>query len=79
MNDKRNLYARIRTLMANERTLMAYYRTSLALVGIGIFIYEFYKSLGFIILAALFGIIGIIIAIYGTGRFLVFKKKIMKK
>jgi len=79
MVDKRNIYARIRTLMSNERTLMAYYRTSLTLVGISAFVYKFYQSAFFMVIAIIFVLASAGIAVYGTLRFLDFKKRIMRR
>lgn len=76
---RRNIMAKIRTLMANERTLMSYYRSSLALVGLSAFVFKFYVSVPFIILSALFVLAAIGVAIYGTIKYLRFKKRILRK
>lgn len=76
---RRNIFAKIRTLMANERTLMAYYRSSLALVGLSAFVFKFYVSLSFIILSAFFALAAIALAIYGTVKYIRFKRKILKR
>ncbi|MTI21192.1 DUF202 domain-containing protein, partial [Fulvivirga sp. RKSG066] len=77
--DRRHYFARIRTLMANERTLMAYYRAALAMLGISAFVFKFFESLLFNILSATFLLASISLMIYGTSRYLVFKKKILRK
>lgn len=65
--------------MANERTLMSYYRAALALLGISAFIFKFYVSILFSVLAASFLLAGIGLAAYGTMRYFKFQKKILKK
>lgn len=79
MTLRRNIYAKIRTLMANERTLMSYYRAALALIGIGAFVFKFYDGLFARIFAGVFGLIGVALAIYGTIKFLHYRNRIMKK
>ena len=76
---RRNIMAKIRTLMANERTLMSYYRSSLALVGLSAFVFKFYVSVPFIVLSALFAVAAVGLAIYGTIKYLRFKKRILRK
>lgn len=76
---RRNIMAKIRTLMANERTLMSYYRSSLALVGLSAFVFKFYVSVPFIILSALFALAAVALAIYGTIKYLRFKRRILRK
>ncbi|MGK7392464.1 MAG: DUF202 domain-containing protein [Candidatus Cyclobacteriaceae bacterium M2_1C_046] len=77
--DQRNLFARVRTIMANERTLMSYYRTTFAIIGVGAFILEFYTSLLGTIIAAIFMIIGVGVAVYGTMRYRKFHRRIMRR
>jgi len=79
MRDRRHYFARIRTLMANERTLMAYYRAGFGMLGISAFVFKFFPSLVFVILSVIFLIASIILIVYGTLRYLAFKRKIMKK
>lgn len=76
---RRNIFAKIRTLMANERTLMSYYRSALALVGLSAFIFKFYSSIPFVVLSVLFAALAVAIVVYGTIKYLRFKKKILKK
>lgn len=77
--DQRNLFARVRTIMANERTLMSYYRTSFAIIGVAAFIFEFYTSILSLILASVFIILGIAVAVYGTLRYRRFHRRIMRR
>ncbi|MDX1627111.1 MAG: DUF202 domain-containing protein [Fulvivirga sp.] len=79
MRDRRHYFARIRTLMANERTLMSYYRAALAMLGISAFVFKFFGSLFFMILSGVFLALSITVIIYGTSRYLVFKRKILRK
>lgn len=77
--DERNFLAKIRTTMANERTLMSYYRTSFAVLGLAVFIYKFYQSKASAILALLFLLISISLAVYGSRRYRKFHQKIVGK
>jgi uncharacterized membrane protein YidH (DUF202 family) len=77
--DERDFLARIRTTMANERTLMSYYRTSFAVLGIAVFIYKFYQSKASAILALIFLLISISLAVYGSRRYRRFHQRIIGK
>lgn len=77
--DRRHYFARIRTQLANERTLMSYYRSALALMGLGAFVFKFYAHMVFYIVAGIFVILGITLAIYGITRYYRFKEKLLRK
>lgn len=79
MNYRRNIMAKQRTLMANERTLMSYYRSALALLGLAAFVFRFYDPVLFKILAGIFLVLALVLIIYGTIRFRLFHKKIIKE
>lgn len=76
---RRNIFAKIRTLMANERTLMSYYRSALALAGLGAFVFKFYTSILFVALSVTFAVAAVALVVYGTIKYIRFKKKILKK
>lgn len=70
MEAPKNVLARIRTVMANERTLMSYYRSSIASVGLAAIIFKFYPSTITAIYSVFSVIIAVMIAIFGTLRYL---------
>lgn len=77
--DNRNYLAQLRTQMANERTLMSYYRSTLALIGLGAFIFKFYDAPVFRIVSGISVATGIILAIYGTLRYKAFNAKMTEE
>lgn len=79
MRDSRNYFARIRTQLANERTLMSYFRASLALIGLSAFVFKFYASTAFYILAGTFLLSGIALGIYGWRRYIRFRDRLLRK
>lgn len=79
MRDRIHYFARIRTQLSNERTLMSYYRGALALFGISAFLFKFFESVVFSVLSAVFLLVSIFMAAYGTQRYFRFKKKILRK
>lgn len=79
MSYRRNIFAKIRTLMANERTLLSYYRTALAAWGVAGFLMKFYEATIFKVLAGIFAVAGLILFVYGSISFFNNRKKIMKR
>ncbi len=74
---RENVLDKDRTHLANERTLLAYWRTSLALFILGAFMMKFLEEIYFV--ASLIAmILGFILFIFGTKRFLAEKRKIEK-
>lgn len=76
---RRDYLAQDRTHLANERTLLSYWRTGLAFSAAGAFVVKFYQSRIVIILASGFIIFGVVLLIFGTKRFIDYKKHIDKR
>jgi len=73
---RRDYLSQDRTHLANERTLLAYWRTALAFLVLGAFVIKFLPSTPFIILALISVLIGVVLFIYGTARYIKYKDKI---
>ena len=73
---RRDYLAQDRTHLANERTLLAYLRTSLAFFALGAFLIKFLPTPLYVTAAVLSIIVGICLVVYGTKRFLKYKKHI---
>lgn len=76
---RRDYLAQDRTHLANERTLLAYWRTALAFLVLGAFLIKFVPLLLFMRLAIISIVFGIILFIYGSMRYLRYKKKISQR
>ena len=68
--------ARERTFLANERTLMAFWRTALTCLVTALIILKFFNSYSYLG-AAVFILLGVILAVYGTKRYFSCRKKIL--
>ena len=73
---RRDYLARDRTHLANERTLLAYLRTSLAFLALGAFLIKFLPTPFYIGVAIVSIIFGTGLIVYGTKKFLKYKKHI---
>ena len=76
--NKQVILAKDRTQLANERTLLAYWRTALAFFGAGVLVLKFFPDGVYGTIAELAIIFGIILFVYGTIWFFVYRKKINK-
>ncbi|OGY56965.1 MAG: hypothetical protein A2Y84_00755 [Candidatus Colwellbacteria bacterium RBG_13_48_8] len=79
MNEKytrRDHLAQSRTHLANERTMLAYLRTALAFLVLGAVIIKFFPPAYHIIGGLVSIFIGVVLLLYGTIRYLKWKKQI---
>jgi len=77
--NKQVILAKDRTHLANERTLLAYWRTALAFFGAGVLVLKFFPDGFYVTLGELSIVFGIILFIYGTIWFFIYKKRINNK
>ena len=78
---RRNIFAKMRTLLANERTLMAYVRGSLAMLGLSAFLFKFFREEAriFFYLAIVLAISSVAFSLYGFYKFFQRRGKIMRR
>ncbi len=75
----RDKLARERTHFANERTLLAYWRTALAFFVLGAFLIKFLPQKYSMVIAVLSIVFGAGLFVYGTKKFLDYKRRINKE
>ena len=73
---RRDYLAQDRTHLANERTLLAYLRTSLGFFALAAFLIKVVPTPLYINIAIVSIIIGLWLIVFGTKRFLKYKKHI---
>lgn len=76
---RRDYLAQDRTHLANERTLLAYWRTSLAFFILGAFLIKFFPSTDFLIISSISIVFGAVLGLYGTRKFLRYRRNIAKR